>query len=461
LPQASHCGLLCTDGVSHLMADVALQRYLERHIEADLPPCPTQNPRWDNVLVIPAYRESAALLQQLAQLPIDSGRTLVILVLNHPDTDANSNANTALREAVDKLKPTSELADERASQTTAAIYTLNQNTELYLHDMDLRGALPAAAGVGLARKTGCDIALKWIAEGAITGPWICSTDADADLPAEYFQRLKSIQRHCRAAVFPFRHEPSGEPMADRATALYELRLHHYVLGLEYAASPYAYHTLGSALAVRATAYAQVRGVPQRAGAEDFYLLNKLAKLGPLAKVPGSCVRLQTRLSDRVPFGTGPAVQSLIEAADGFTSLHDAALFYHPQCFEALRCILGAIALLRNTQSNDLLPLLQHQGLDGNLANECVLALEKLGLDDALDHCRRQGKTPAQFLRQFHQWFDGFKTLKLIHAIRDAGWPNQNLSSLGSCLPSLFPTDSELMPDPNLINEHCRTHWGWQ
>ena len=82
-----------------------------------------------------------------------------------------------------------------------------------------------------------------------------------------------------------------DQFCNTATALYELRLHHYVLGLEYAGSPYAYHTLGSCLAVKADAYAQVRGFPKRAGAEDFYLLNKLAKLGAMPRLQGRCIRI--------------------------------------------------------------------------------------------------------------------------------------------------------------------------
>ena len=64
------------------------------------------------------------------------------------------------------------------------------------------------------------------------------------------------------------------------------------------------------------------------------------------------------------------------------------------------------------------------GLDTDLALASSAVLHSMGLDHALAHCRRQGKSPEQFLRQFHQWFDGFRTLKFIHALRDAGLPEQ-------------------------------------
>ena len=65
---------------------VALQRYLQRHTETGLPRHSFAQPHWLHVMVIPAYRESPALLETLTRMPEGSGRTLIILVLNRPDT---------------------------------------------------------------------------------------------------------------------------------------------------------------------------------------------------------------------------------------------------------------------------------------------------------------------------------------------------------------------------------------
>ena len=51
--------------------------------------------------------------------------------------------------------------------------------------------------------------------------------------------------------------------------------------MKYARSPYAFHTIGSTMAVSANHYAKVRGFPKREAGEDFYLLNKLAKVKTL------------------------------------------------------------------------------------------------------------------------------------------------------------------------------------
>ena len=430
---------------------IAVQRYLQRHMENGLPHYTGAAARWRQVLVLPAYRESPSLLQDLRQLPAGRGRALVILVLNRPDSDPDPQANCDLRgaagEAIGQHEPAS-----------LPLVQLNDHTDLFLLDLEtLAGPTPRSQGVGLARKAGCDLALQWMLSGAISGNWICCMDADAALPREYFEQLDGADTDAVAAVFPFRHVAQGSAASDVATALYELRLHHHVLGLEYAGSPYAFHSLGSCLAVRAHAYARVRGFPRRAGAEDFYLLNKVAKLGPVARLTGSCIRLQSRLSSRVPFGTGPAVRAIAAAGHPET----APIFYHPHCYETLRALLASLPELAAVPARDMPGLLAAQGLAPAAAREAHAALIALGLEQALAHCRRQGRSHAQFLRQFHQWFDAFRTLKFIHAIRDAGHPLQPLDQLRALRPCLWPGAQAPHLDIETLRAASARHWNWR
>lgn len=435
-----------------MRSSVALQRYLQRHIEAGLPDYRFVAPRWQQVLVLPAYRESPDLLERLAALPENAGRTLLILVLNRPDSDDDPLANAALRHALDAN------ALHSARRSSVALHRLNDHTDLYLHDLEAaRGPTPAAMGVGLARKAGADLALRWMCAGGIEGDWLCSTDADATLPPDYFLRLEQAAPEAAAAVYPFRHVPGSEQDCNAATAVYELRLHHYVLGLEYAGSPYAWHSLGSCMAIRAGAYAQVRGFPRRAGAEDFYALNKLAKVGAISRLQGRCVELQSRHSARVPFGTGPAVRAIAAAKQP----EEAALFYHPACFVALRAVLASLPRLASTPHGAIAQLLLETGLEAELAQRSYEALEALGVARALQHCRRHGKSIAQFQRQFQQWFDGFRTLKFIHALRDAGWAQQSLRELHNLGPSLWPDDATPPADVENLRAVIRAHWRWE
>lgn len=425
---------------------LARQRYLQRHIEPDLPDSPAPPEPWDKVLVIPAYRESAGLLEQLSSLPAGAGRALVILVLNRPDSDPDPLANSALRNALAPLR----------QGAPGAIARIAPQVDLYLHDLDSSGGtIPASQGVGLARKIGCDIAFKWLCEGAIVSNWICSTDADARLPRDYFAKLESAPPDAAAACYPFGHVAGADPACNEATALYELRLHHYVLGLEFAGSPYAWHSLGSCLAVRPGAYAAVRGFPKRAGGEDFYLLNKLAKTGPVARLAGACIELESRASSRVPFGTGPAVARISDAENPA----ELALFYHPASYAGLRGVLAATPLLQRTPLAELPQVLARAGIEPALAKACLLTLEQMGAAAALAHCRRQGSSATQFLRQFHQWFDAFRTLKFIHGIRDAGWAPCSLAELNPLQPALWPPGNT--GEPASLGSVIARHWGWQ
>lgn len=431
---------------------VALSRYLQRYIEAGLPGCPGPGEPWQHVLVIPAYREAPELLEKLGRLPPGPGRTLVILVLNRPDSDPDQQSNRALRDALRRL-PSSENCARTADGPH--ITALDRHTDLYCHDMEqLQGPCPKAQGVGLARKTGFDIALKWMDEDGIRGDWICSTDADAQLPGDYFLRLQDATG--AAACHPFWHVPGPDPRCNRATALYELRLHHYVLGLEYAGSPCAWHSLGSCLAVRAEAYAQVRGFPRRAGGEDFYLLNKLAKVGAVATPGGSCIALQSRDSGRVPFGTGPAVAKIGAAGDPLA----LPLFYHPACFEGLRGVLGALPQMWRAPRAMLPALLAAHRLHRPLQQACCSVLEELGFAQFLAHARRQHSTKDQFLRQLHQWFDAFRTLKFIHGLRAAGWEDQPLAALRQLAPPFWPASMEAASTPERLCQAFRDHRGW-
>ena len=191
--------------------------------------------------------------------------------------------------------------------------------------------LPPKQGVGLARKIGADVALAWIADGSVETPLIWSTDADVVVPPDYFTRPLHASLDASAFVFPFTHRLEGDASQRAAMRSYDQYLRYYLDGLRRAGSPYAFHTIGSTLCVGATAYAQVRGFPKRQAGEDFYLLNKLAKVGSIVTLTGQPIELSGRTSDRVPFGTGAAVRQIqAQRAQG-----SAYTVENPLVFDAL------------------------------------------------------------------------------------------------------------------------------
>lgn len=373
---------------------MAVDKYLSRYAEPELEALPTFSRIYQNVLVIPARDEAVELLAQLERL---DGNFLCILVIN-------SEAGNEQEQ---------QLANYLISQNQSghSLYPIAKNSDLLLIDRYTPGfGIPKDEGVGLARKIGCDIACKLINEGRITSNWIHTSDADAQWPAEYFAAAKDQQG--AALLYPFEHA-TGEHA--QAMLLYEFSLNYYVAGLSMAGSPYAYHTVGSTLAIDYRHYAQVRGFPKKSGGEDFYILNKLRKTGEIKTLHGQPLILADRLSHRVPFGTGPALQKLVQLDNPVKEF----TLYNPESFELLKQWLGCIPKLFELGSVEAASTCLKQSLcSTNLA-----MLEQLGFDTCLQHAFKQGRTSSSFQRHIHDWFDAFRTLKAIHFYRDNGYPN--------------------------------------
>jgi hypothetical protein len=392
-------------------------KYLDRYAEAEARAALDDPLDFSHqyCLVIPAYREDSLLADRLIRMSEVHGNLLIILVLNQPDSDPNAQANQPLRKAIAEQPTVS-------SHSYGTLYGMQNDGHLLL--VERASALPIKEGVGLARKIGCDIALALHQQGLVTSTWLHNTDADATLPDDYFSRAENSE-HYAAISHPFHHQLPADPALATAVYLYELRLHYYVLGLTWARSPYAFHTLGSCLSVRAQAYSSVRGFPRRSGGEDFYLLNKVAKLGTIATDTTSPIELQGRVSDRVPFGTGPAVAKLLEQSDPLAS----PLFYHPRSFHALK------TLLENLQS------LRQEGcaaLESTMDSQACAVLRKMGIAKAIAHCSSHSDNFDAWSKHFHQWFDGFRTLKFIHGMRSEELPDLDLAASRAHPNSLWP-----------------------
>jgi hypothetical protein len=219
-----------------------------------------------------------------------------------------------------------------------------------------------------------------------------------------------------------------------------------VAGPKYAGSPFAFNTIGSTLAVNAFHYAKVRGFPRREAGEDFYLLNKLAKVGSVLEMDAGAdcepIEIESRRSDRVPFGTGAAVTRIADLRNPEADFR----FYHPGVFELLKTWLASWPGIWQSRSTDL-EAMRFQVRSGVGASDEKLrvlraALRQLKTSESLDHAFRQSSSLDQFTRQMHTWFDAFRTLKLIHILRDHGFSSVSYAALREdqsfvCLDSFF------------------------
>jgi len=366
----------------------------------------TRGGRWRWVLIVPAFAEDSRYFEALLDnihFPADARQSLLLInVINCPD-DATSAQRGATMAAVQAHTSSNK---EILAHITPGIDMLTIDAA--------SDPLPANQATGLARKLGNDIACELLLLGRVKSPVLCNTDADAVLPGDYFQRLANADSTTRrepgmaqsgAWVLPFSHVGHSAEL-QHAGQLYELYLRSLYLNLERCGSPYAYPSLGSVLAINPELYAKCRGFPKRRAGEDFYLLNKLAKVSDVHYLAGSPVRLAARTSDRVPFGTGPALRkALTLTAANYRG-------YSPTSYVLLRQFHDGVRHLRVNRKGRK-AVLPKAWQDPDLH----WLLKGLGLPATLLRLQQNHTTKRGLQRAVLEWFDALKTVRFLNAAR--------------------------------------------
>jgi len=399
------------------VASRTIDKYLSRHAEPEARAAGKfAGAAFGHALVVPAYGEAESLFSLLGSVPEGpDGPVAIVVVLNARKDSPPSvhEANAATRE---QLARTLQISAEIFADPPIRTYSTTGGS-LVLIDRAATGRfLPEGQGVGLARKIGNDFVLALLASGKLASSWIHNTDADAMLPGDYFDQIADAGS-AAAALYVFEHRYDQQENVALAARLYDISLRYYVLGLAWAGSPYAYESMGSCLAIAPAAYAAVRGFPKKNAAEDFYVLNKLAKVGAVSRLAGKPVVLDGRVSDRVPFGTGRAVGDLVANPRRLERFP----LYHPLVFAHLAGwleVLEAIARSGGALDQPLNVLPQ----DNPFFRADLLedALRRLGAFEAIRDAASKSRDAETLRRHLHTWFDAFRTRKLIHSLRDSG-----------------------------------------
>jgi hypothetical protein len=267
----------------------------------------------------------------------------------------------------------------------------------------------------MARKIGMDAAFNLLSRCSITAKVIINLDADTLVQNNYLRSIKNyFTGKKKSAIVAYEHQEPFIPEEVAAIYCYEIFLRYWVLGLKYAKSPYAFHSIGSTMSCSADAYLEVRGMNRRDAGEDFYFLNKLAKIGKIGYIKETCVYPSARPSQRVPFGTGKRISRFLAGT------HDEYLLYNPRIFE----ILGAWLELMRSPFNYNEPeiLIKARAIDSNL--ESFLIRNNFAV--IWSRIRKNVKDEKTMIRQFNDWFDGFKTLKLINHMSREAYPPINM-----------------------------------
>jgi hypothetical protein len=395
-------------------------RYLSRHAEPEAELADRLDGSFGHVLVVPAYGEGQSLFDTFGSVPKGPrGATLIVVVFN-ARSDSPPRVHDVNRASSARLFEAAKSCVELGVGPPVSALGYPNGTVVVI-DRSLPGHhLPEGQGVGLARKIGNDFALRLHAAGRIASPWIHNTDADTILAIDCFEQTEAVGVEGNAAaLYSFEHRMSEDADLALAARLYEISLRYYVLGLAWAGSPYAYEAMGSCIAIRPSAYAAVRGFPRKNAAEDYYVLDKLAKVGTIVRLAGAPFLLEGRISDRVPFGTGKALSQLLSKKGALSRF----CLYHPAVFAHLAAWLRALAAV--ARSGGRIEAALEELPRGNpffKADLLVGTLQKMGAFTAMRAAIARSSDAQTMRRHFHTWFDAFRTLKLIRALQAGGLP---------------------------------------
>jgi hypothetical protein len=377
----------------------------------------------NQAVVIPILAERSSLFMTLASIarnPADDLRhTLVICVVN------NHRPHIAAKEEIHDNQATLSILREIVFKSPAFASPPGDIRE-YLRqivDSELRAAYIDASspgleipdrdgGVGTARKIGMDAALGLIGPRAKVDRTVCCLDADTLVEENYLSAIRAYFEETGnpGAVVSYAHQRPVDPGLQAAICCYEIFLRSYVIGLSYAGSPYAFHTIGSTIACTAEAYVGVRGMNRRSAAEDFYFLNKLAKTGKIGTVTKTTVFPSARISERVPFGTGARMLRFM------TGGTDEYRLYDPRIFVILRDWLKVVEASPDRDCEAILAEARHI----HVRLEEYLRMSRFAEDWRT--IRNNCNEPVQLRRQFHVWFDGLKTLRLVNHLSRSAFP---------------------------------------
>lgn len=282
-------------------------------------------------------------------------------------------------------------------------YLQSLKADIQIVDKSSRGQgwVGKHSGVGWARKTLFDHIMRIATPSDI----ILSLDADTLVDKHYCQAVGDyFTQHpkTQALALPYYHPLLEEPNTastdnetiNRAILRYEIYMRLYHLNMQAIASPFAFTAIGSAMAFRVDFLQKIGGIKPLPSGEDFYLLQKCCKIGQVGHDCATVVMPATRFSERVNFGTGPA---LIKACQGDVKSYP---FYPPSFFEKIAQAYQFIPDIfenKPTATNEFLDFLEAQFKDKQLWQPL----------------RENLKDLPHFRQGFHEKADGLRILQFL------------------------------------------------
>lgn len=244
-------------------------------------------------------------------------------------------------------------------------------------------------GVGQARKVLFDEILRKGTSQDI----LVSLDADTLFSPNYFQAIGdffTLTPDANVLSAPYLHPLTDDERANRSMLRYEIYMRSYLINLFLINSPYAFTALGSAIAARLEILQKIGGITPMKSGEDFYLLQKLRKMNFIHQWLAEIVYPAARFSDRVYFGTGPA---MIKGDSGDWSSYP---IYHHAIFQEIQ------------QTYQLIPSLYEKDIETPFI---TFLQTQFNEPDLWTPLRKNSPTVAQFTKAFHEKADALRILQ--------------------------------------------------
>lgn len=372
------------------------------------------------IVVIPCFNEPemTVSLDSLFRADRPSFPVEVIVVVNCPEgagrKEVRQNRQTILR------------VNQWSSK--------NSSDDFMVHVIDVPPFPKRHAGAGSARKTGMDEAVRRFSLLDNENGIIVSFDADSVCDTNYFTELEkcfSVPGRNGCTIY-FEHPLSGEegpPEIYDAVAGYELYLRYYAEAMRVAGFPWAFHTIGSCFAVKARIYTCQGGMNRRTAGEDFYFLHKIFPLGNFTELNTTRVVPSSRVSDRVPFGTGATIKRLT------AGMQPALKTWPPESFDEISAVIELIPEIYRMNERETGKIIER-------VPRCMAEfLANAGFADVAAQIRNHTAGEASFRKRFFLWFNAFRILKFLNYAREncrSDWPVAEAASAllsGSGLPA--------------------------
>jgi hypothetical protein len=346
------------------------------------------------IVVVPAYDEPgiSRLLESLILCREPDCRTEVIIVVNAPEeaSDESIQNNFLTLQNIESWKKEHPNCFFRLFAFKAD----NKNIRDW--------------GVGLARKTGMDEAVRRFNSIDKPDGIILNIDADCGVEENYFvavcdELLKEKDR--KACSLYFEHPLSGTDFPEsiyRYITLYELHLRFYFQGLAYTGFPWVFHTVGSAIAVKALTYVKAGGMNRRQAGEDFYFIQKLVPSGGYFSLNSTTVFPSPRASSRVPFGTGASIGKLTEG-NVFST-------YNIQAFNELRSFFSGVEDIFYCNPENL------NDCFAKFPESIKLFLNENEWLEKMIEIRNNTAGVNSFKKRFFGWFNMFRIVKYLNYV---------------------------------------------